>query len=564
MGKWTVRIIVAATALAVVAILASLPPRTRVTRSEAPLPESPHAPRTVRGAFHIHTTRSDGALDKASAAAAAARAGLQFAVFTEHGDGTEPVDPPVYIDGVLCLEGVEISTNGGHYIALGLGAPAPYPLGGEADTVVEDVARLGGFGIVAHPFSARGELAWADWNAPMDGLELFNLDSEWRDETRLHLSRAVFGYLWRASGALLTLLDAPVPVLRRWDEMTARRRVVGLAGHDAHGGFGAETGGARGRRVHAPSYEAAFETFSIHVAVDEMDRSNPGRAGAALLRSLRDGRAFTAIDALAAPAGLAFIARAGERSAGIGEVIAPSAGPIRFSVRSLVPDGATTVLVRNGRPVARSPGGILDHESSESGAYRVEIHVDAAPGSPPVPWLISNPIYVADLPGPSTDMAPAPAAGPASWTFDGPWRTEASPGSTAAAAAQGAGVSLTFALAGGSPASQFAALVGDLAAVPDDAEAIVLRGRASRPMRVSVQLRFPGDGQARWIRSVYLDQSERELVIPLDRLRPADASGPRPPLSRSGSLLFVVDLTNAKPGAEGEFEVREVGVRGKS
>lgn len=559
MGKWTVRIIVAATALAVVAILASLPPRTNVTRGAAPLPESPRGPRTLRGAFHIHTTRSDGALDKASAAAAAARAGLQFAVFTEHGDGTEPAEPPAFIDGVLCLEGVEISTNGGHYIALGLSSPAPYPLGGEPDIVAEDVARLGGFGVVAHPFSAREELAWRDWHVPMDGLELFNLDSEWRDETRLRLSRAVFGYLWRRSGALLTLLDAPVPALRRWDAMTGHRRVVGLAGHDAHGGFGAETGGARGRRVHAPSYDAAFETFSIHVAVDETDPRNSSRAGAALLTGLKEGRAFTALDALAAPAALAFSARSGEHSAGIGEVIAPSNGPIRFSVRALVPDGATTVLMRNGRPVARLPGGILEYETDEPGAYRVEIHVDAAPGSPPVPWLLSNPIYVMSPSAPSTGPAPAPAAHPRTWSFGGSWRTEASPGSSATVLEQAGGASLAFALAAGPPASQFAALAGDLSSVPDDVEAIVFAGRASRPMRVSVQLRFPGDGQARWVRSVYLDESERDIVVPLDRLRPADAPGPRPPISSAGSLLFVVDLTNAKPGAAGEFAVREVG-----
>ena len=57
------------------------------------------------------------------------------------------------------MDGVEVSTNQGHYVALGCRA-APYPLGGDADAVAEDVARLGGFGIAAHPFSRRPELAW--------------------------------------------------------------------------------------------------------------------------------------------------------------------------------------------------------------------------------------------------------------------------------------------------------------------------------------------------------------------------------------------------------------------
>jgi hypothetical protein len=34
--------------------------------------------------------------------------------------------------------------------------------------------------------------------------------------------------------------------------------------------------------------------------------------------------------------------------------------------------------------------------------------------------------------------------------------------------------------------------------------------------------------------------------------------GERPPISRATSLLFVVDLTNARPGDRGSFTVTEV------
>ena len=131
------------------------------------------------GVLHIHTNRSDGRSSPEEIAAAAARAGLKFIVFTDHGDGTRKPDPPVYRSGVLCLDGVEISTRGGHYIALDLPA-APYPLGGDPRDVIEDVRRLGGFGVVAHPDSPKDELRWKEWNAPFDGIELVNLDSSWR------------------------------------------------------------------------------------------------------------------------------------------------------------------------------------------------------------------------------------------------------------------------------------------------------------------------------------------------------------------------------------------------
>jgi predicted metal-dependent phosphoesterase TrpH len=109
---------------------------------------------TVPGVLHIHTNRSDGLSTPDEVAAAAAKAGLKFLVFTDHGDATRQPDPPTYRSGVLCLDAVEISTAGGHYIAVGMGA-SPYPLAGESRDVVEDVHRLGGFGIAAHPDSPK-------------------------------------------------------------------------------------------------------------------------------------------------------------------------------------------------------------------------------------------------------------------------------------------------------------------------------------------------------------------------------------------------------------------------
>src|SRR3954469_5355270 len=73
---------------------------------------------TIPGTIHVHTNRSDGLSGPDEIAAAAARAGLKFVVFTDHGDATRKPDPPAYRSGVLCMDGVEISTNGGHYVAL--------------------------------------------------------------------------------------------------------------------------------------------------------------------------------------------------------------------------------------------------------------------------------------------------------------------------------------------------------------------------------------------------------------------------------------------------------------
>ena len=74
----------------------------------------------VRGAFHIHSQRSDGTGTLDEIAAAAAAAGLQFVIITDHGNGVRDPEPPSYRSGVLCIDGVEVSTDLGHFAALDL------------------------------------------------------------------------------------------------------------------------------------------------------------------------------------------------------------------------------------------------------------------------------------------------------------------------------------------------------------------------------------------------------------------------------------------------------------
>ncbi|MEQ1871626.1 MAG: hypothetical protein ABL961_16545, partial [Vicinamibacterales bacterium] len=185
----------------------------------------------VPGVIHIHTNRSDGLSDPGTVASAAARAGLKFIVYTDHGDATRVPDPPTYRAGVLCIDAVEISTTGGHYVALGMPA-APYRLGGEPRDVVEDVARLGGFGIAAHPDSPRAELAWHDWNASIDGLEILNPDSAWRAHAyrggiraRLRLLSAFATYPFRAAETIGALLTESTDAKTQWARLSAIRPV---------------------------------------------------------------------------------------------------------------------------------------------------------------------------------------------------------------------------------------------------------------------------------------------------------------------------------------------------
>jgi len=285
---------------------------------------TPPPPRTVvPGAYHVHTTRSDGTGTVEEVAAAAARAGLRFVIFTDHGDGVRRPDPPTYRAGVLCIDGVEVSTADGHFAVIGMGQ-APYPLGGEARDVIEDVARLGGFGIAAHPTSPKAELQWREWAEPLDGIEWLNADSEWRDETWPRLARALIDYLFRSPESLASLLDRPEAALVRWDALTRHRRVVGLAGLDAHARFG----GQKAADPHVgeaflklPSYESLFRTLTLRVDVGEPWRGDAAHDAASLLAAIRAGHVYTAIDAIAGPPSFEFTAHSGPHTAREGDVL---------------------------------------------------------------------------------------------------------------------------------------------------------------------------------------------------------------------------------------------------
>lgn len=535
-------------------LLGTLPPRPRAV-SLAGDPEL--ARRTIAAAYHVHTTRSDGAGNRAAVAAAAARAGLKLVVITDHGDGTRTPDPPAYIDGVLCLDGVEVSTNGGHYAALGMGA-TPYPLGGEPSAVVEDVARFGGLGFAAHPDSARPGLVWTDWAAAFDGVEWLSGDSEWRNERRSRLARVLFDYLLRPGPALASILDRPTATLARWDALTSRRPVVAIAGHDAHGGISGST--AEGRRfpiAGVPSYEASFRSFSVRVILDAPLSGDARTDARAVLDSLRRGRLFTAIDAVAGPAVLDFRASRGRERSPMGSLLSP--GPAVLSVDAAVPPGARTVLLREGREIQAETGGTLRREEAlAQGAYRVEVQVPGAPGTPPVPWLLSNPIYFL---APQPVMAATPVADPVRLLpADLPWHLEKDPTSVATVSASATEVALQYQLGAGGRANQFAALVADLSGRTGRVQTIRFSGSAARPARVSVQLRYPNGGGERWGRSVYLDSTPRNVIVHLDDMLPADRQTDPPPAgSVPSALLFVVDLTNAPPGAANRISLAGIG-----
>jgi hypothetical protein len=73
----------------------------------------------------------------------------------------------------------------------------------------------------------------------------------------------------------------------------------------------------------------------------------------------------------------------------------------------------------------------------------------------------------------------------------------------------------------------------------------------------AAQLRL-GGGE-RWVRSFFVEGDSRRIMIPVSELVPADGpDASRPDFRQATSLLLVIDLTNARPGASGWVRVTDV------
>lgn len=553
------------------ALVAAVAVYVTVTLPPRPLALSAAIDATVPGIIHVHSNRSDGLSGPDEIAAAAARAGLKFLVFTDHGDATRRPDPPQYRSGVLCLDGVEISTGGGHYVAIDMPA-SPYPLAGEARDVVEDVRRLGGFGIAAHPDSPKLQLQWREWDAPFDGIELLNPDTGWRVwaqqatggaspwAARRRLLAALADYPLRPTEVITSLVQ-PSGAVSSWEAVTQRRRVVAIAGADAHSKLAPRSADPGDSRyvLSLPSYESSFRVLSIHVRLERTLSGDATEDARILMRAIRTGHLYTAVDGVATPASFEFTATNEHGAVHEGDEIGVG-GPVTLHIHSNAPPGFTATVWRGMQILSTN-----HHEQdftvnapAEPAVYWVEIRATGLPTD--VTWIRSNPIYVRGA-EPAGKSPVRPLATMTTPIFEGRsadgWRVEHDPTSLAAVEAApivgGAELRFRYGLAGGAPVGQVAALAFDTPRGLASYDRLTFSMRAEHPMRISVQVRMGDDqGEAsreRWKRTVYADITAQEHTIYFDDLKPVgDTHSPAPDFSGIRTILFVVDGTNTKMG----------------
>ncbi|MCA1613492.1 MAG: CehA/McbA family metallohydrolase, partial [Acidobacteria bacterium] len=360
-----------------------------------------------RGVLHVHTFlggHSDGTPEDVIAGARAN--GLAFVVMSEHPSArfdTRALTLDGVREGVLFVAGSETSEDSRDRLLTFGGTPSSgttvppatppttNPPASTTQSLIESAKSSGRLVFVAHPET------FASWQTAsgFDGMEIYNLHADAKNARPLSL---FFDGLWsyRAYPHLMwtRFHQAPTENLRRWDELTAGgRRVVAVAGNDAHANVGLSLQELSGRpifQIRLDPYERSFRVVRTHALVPV------GRPldAATLLDALARGHAYVSFDVLCDATGFRLTASNGAEQKIMGDEIALGEGG-EVSLRVAVPVASRVVLLRDGRAVGEKEGLGAEWSVRERGVYRVECFLPQLPD--PIgrkPWIISNPIYV--------------------------------------------------------------------------------------------------------------------------------------------------------------------------
>jgi hypothetical protein len=344
------------------------------------------------GVSHVHSFlggHSNGTFQQIIDAAKANA--LDFVVMTEH---TSPVLNTAEMTlrgehaGVLFVNGNEIATASGDRLLI-------FPSDGASGSAnTQDILNRRGTAaaFVAYPEDFR---SW-DVNG-YDGVELYNVYTNAREINPVVM---FFDGLWsyRSYPDLLfsKFYKRPAANLSKWDELNATgRKLVGIAGNDAHANVGLSLNDSTGRTIvgfKLDPYDRSFRLVRLHVLSSEI-LSSPNLLPERLVNDIAAGHCFIGYDIFGDTTGFRFTAREGDQHVIMGDEISLKE-TVTLSVSSPVP--SRIVLLRNGQTLKDENGNRrLELNVSERGTYRVEVYLPQL-GTPlsDQPWIISNPIFV--------------------------------------------------------------------------------------------------------------------------------------------------------------------------
>ncbi len=347
------------------------------------------------GVVHVHSFlggHSKGGFREIISAAQANK--LDFVVMTEHAVlefDTAMMTLKGLHGGVLFINGNEINTGSGRLLIIP--GNEPEMLGGFSTLQqIESRPERNLLQVVAYPEEFKR------WDShTYEGVEVYNV---YTNALEVNPVAMFFDSLWsyRSYPHLLfaNFYRRPSANLKLWDQAVAGggRKLVALAGNDAHANIGFELTDSTGKRLlglQLDPYERSFRFVRMHV-VTPLVHDHVLTADR-LLAAVAAGNCFIGFDIFGDTTGFRYGARDGDESKIMGDEITLD-DEVRLS--ATLPVAGRIVLLKDGAVIHETANTrTMEYVAKERGSYRAEAYLPQL-GKPvgDQPWIISNPIYV--------------------------------------------------------------------------------------------------------------------------------------------------------------------------
>ncbi|HEY0003384.1 MAG TPA: hypothetical protein VGB17_01145 [Pyrinomonadaceae bacterium] len=348
-----------------------------------------------RGVIHVHSMlggHSTGSFTEIIQAANANQ--LHFVLMTEHPSAeidTAEMTLNGFHHGILFVNGSEISAANGDRLLLLPGDGKANSLGtATTEELISRAKAEGRLAFIAYPQEFK------TWDAQgYDGIEVYNL---YTNSKRASYPLLFFDGLW-SYGSYPELLftrfyERPDESLKLWDKLAAtkNRRLVAIAGNDAHSNVGFSLGDETGKKlfgIKLDPYERSFRLVRTHALIEK----GAPLSTQTLLKALASGHSYLSFDLFCESSGFVYAARNRSEQKIMGDEIGLEDG-VLLTVRTPVPSRVR--LFKDGAVVGEaSLASSKEFPVAQKGIYRVEVYLDQLPdGLKDRPWIISNPIYV--------------------------------------------------------------------------------------------------------------------------------------------------------------------------
>jgi hypothetical protein len=338
------------------------------------------------GVIHVHSKYSDGTRAVHEIMDIANELDIDFLLLTDHNTIQAKKDRlEKWYQKVLLGVGTELNDQNdrNHYLAFNL--PDNFPFSLDPKQYIKDVERYGGFGIIAHPHESRNHFEkfppypWTHWeNSQFNGLEIWNQMSEWMEGlTTLNGVNRIL----HPRRSIITPKDV---TLKKWDEISLNRKVVGIGGVDAHGHI-YKIFGLIPTRVFR--YKISFKTIRTHILSEqELIKGAPVNESLQIVyEAIKNANCFVSNLYYGDASSFRFFVKNDEESASIGQSIAYKAHT-KICIKN--PKLAKTKIIKNGELYLEKESREIIVEADSPGIYRTESYIKNRP------WIFSNHIRI--------------------------------------------------------------------------------------------------------------------------------------------------------------------------